>query len=97
MCSQDGEIRSAFRKALDMHVWFLFLSFLSFVVGSDIVGINCHFDPTTCLDGMRKMKSGLDAAGLKPHLMVQPLAYHTPDAHKQGFIDLPEFPFGKNT
>lgn len=27
------------------------------------------------------------------HLMVQPLAYMTPDAEKQGFIDLPEFPF----
>jgi hypothetical protein len=26
------------------------------------------------------MKAGLDAAGLKPYLMVQPLAFHTPDA-----------------
>jgi len=26
--------------------------------------------------------------------MAQPLGYHTPDAGKQGFIDLPEFPFG---
>ena len=25
--------------------------------------------------------------------MVQPLAYMTPDASVQGFIDLPEFPF----
>ncbi|ELU05417.1 hypothetical protein CAPTEDRAFT_177589 [Capitella teleta] len=61
--------------------------------GADIVGINCHFDPFVCLEGMRKMKAGLDAAGLKAHLMVQPLAFHTPDAKKQGFIDLPEFPF----
>ena len=43
--------------------------------------------------GMRKMKAGLDEAGLFPFLFVQPLAYHTPDAGKQGFIDLPEFPF----
>ena len=28
------------------------------------------------------MKAGLDAAGLSPYLMVQPLAYHTPDAGK---------------
>jgi len=28
------------------------------------------------------------------HMIVQPLAYHTPDARLQGFIDLPEFPFG---
>lgn len=61
--------------------------------GADIVGINCHFDPFVCLEGMKKMKSALDAAGLSPHLMVQPLAFHTPDAHCQGFIDLPEFPF----
>lgn len=25
--------------------------------------------------------------------MIQPLAYWTPDASVQGFIDLPEFPF----
>ncbi|XP_006819781.2 betaine--homocysteine S-methyltransferase 1-like [Saccoglossus kowalevskii] len=61
--------------------------------GADIVGINCHFDPTTNLAAIRKMKTALDAAGLKVHLMTQPLAYHTPDVNKQGFIDLPEFPF----
>ena len=59
------------------------------------MGINCHFDPQVTLAGMRKMKESLDAAGLKPYLMCQPLAFHTPDASKQGFIDLPEFPFGK--
>lgn len=47
------------------------------------------------LAGVRKMKEGLDAAGLKPFLMAQPLGYWTTDASKQGFIDLPEFPFGK--
>jgi len=61
--------------------------------GGDIVGINCHFDPQISLKGMKLMKDALDAAGLKPHLAVQPLGYHTPDANKQGFIDLPEFPF----
>jgi betaine-homocysteine S-methyltransferase len=40
------------------------------------------------------MKAALGKAGLsKVHLACQPLAYHTPDAGKQGFIDLPEFPF----
>ena len=63
--------------------------------GADIVGVNCHFDPFVCLETMKRMKAGLDGAGLKPHLMVQPLAYLTPDASKQGFIDLPEFPFGE--
>jgi len=43
------------------------------------------------------MKEGLQAAKLKAHLMSQPLAFHTPDCGKQGFIDLPEFPFGKTT
>lgn len=41
------------------------------------------------------MKEGLQAAKLKAHLMSQLLAFHTPDCGKQGFIDLPEFPFGK--
>ncbi|CAB4004374.1 betaine--homocysteine S-methyltransferase 1, partial [Paramuricea clavata] len=61
--------------------------------GADIVGINCHFDPFVCLKAVKNMKEGLDAAGLKAHLMIQPLAFHTPDCGKQGFIDLPEFPF----
>jgi betaine-homocysteine S-methyltransferase len=61
--------------------------------GADIVGINCHFDPQMSLRAMKKMKDALDAAGLKPYLMVQPLAFNTPDANRQGFIDLPEFPF----
>jgi len=67
--------------------------------GAHIIGVNCHFDPFVSLEAMKKMKKGLDAAGIKVgpggvHLMVQPLAYMTPDAKKQGFIDLPEFPFG---
>lgn len=68
--------------------------------GAHVVGINCHFDPFVCLEGMKRMKDGLINAGYQIggadgiHLMVQPLAYMTPDASKQGFIDLPEFPFG---
>jgi len=61
--------------------------------GADIIGVNCHFDPFISLDTIREMKKGLESAGLKAHLMCQPLAYHTPDAGIQGFIDLPEFPF----
>ena len=59
------------------------------------VGVNCHFDPFTSLDALKVMKKGLADAGLldTTHLMCQPLAYLTPDASKQGFIDLPEFPF----
>lgn len=64
--------------------------------GADVVGVNCHFDPFVSLEALKLMKKGLDQAGLldKVYLMCQPLAYHTPDAGKQGFIDLPEFPFG---
>lgn len=61
--------------------------------GAQIVGINCHFDPDTTLAGVKLMKEALEAQGLKAFLMSQPLAYHTPDANRQGFIDLPEFPF----
>jgi betaine-homocysteine S-methyltransferase len=61
--------------------------------GADIVGVNCHFDPFVSLKTIETMKTALDVAGLTPYLMVQPLGYLTPDAEKQGFIDLPEFPF----
>lgn len=61
--------------------------------GADIVGVNCHFDPFMSLRTIRKMKTALDEAKLKPYLICQPLGIHTPDAGKQGFIDLPEFPF----
>ncbi|XP_061654991.1 betaine--homocysteine S-methyltransferase 1 [Phyllopteryx taeniolatus] len=61
--------------------------------GADIVGVNCHFDPTTCVRTVAMMKAGVEKAGLKAHYMSQPLAYHTPDCNRQGFIDLPEFPF----
>ncbi|KAJ7988582.1 hypothetical protein DPEC_G00325050 [Dallia pectoralis] len=62
--------------------------------GANVVGINCHFDPMTCVKTVKMMKDGVEQAGLKAHYMVQPLAYHTPDCSCQGFIDLPEFPFG---
>ena len=61
--------------------------------GADIVGVNCHFDPFVSLNTIKTMKTALDVEGLTPYLMVQPLGYLTPDAEKQGFIDLPEFPF----
>merc|ERR1719435_637429 len=61
--------------------------------GADVVGINCHFDPFVTLAGLKMMKTALDAAGIKVHMIAQPLAFHTPDAKRQGFIDLPEFPF----
>ncbi|XP_022624512.1 betaine--homocysteine S-methyltransferase 1 [Seriola dumerili] len=61
--------------------------------GAQIVGINCHFDPETCVKTVKMMKEGVEKAGLKAHYMSQPLAYHTPDCNRQGFIDLPEFPF----
>uniref|UniRef100_A0A3P9M926 Betaine-homocysteine methyltransferase n=1 Tax=Oryzias latipes TaxID=8090 RepID=A0A3P9M926_ORYLA len=62
--------------------------------GADIVGVNCHFDPETCVKTVKLMKEGVEEAGLKAHYMSQPLALHTPDCNRQGFIDLPEFPFG---
>jgi hypothetical protein len=45
---------------------------------------------------MGLMKEALKAEGLKPHLMAQPLGYRTPDGGHFGWIDIPEFPFGKN-
>jgi len=48
----------------------------------------------TCVKAVKMMKEAVEKAGLKAHYMVQPLAFHTPDCNCQGFIDLPEFPFG---
>lgn len=62
--------------------------------GADVLGVNCHFGPVVALQTMEKMRDALKRAGLKKHLMLQPIAFKTPDAKKQGFIDLPEFPFG---
>jgi betaine-homocysteine S-methyltransferase len=61
--------------------------------GADIVGINCHFDPFVCLKTLKLMIDAVKEANLKAHFISQPLAYLTPDASRQGFIDLPEFPF----
>jgi len=69
--------------------------------GADLVGINCHFDPFVSLECMEEMKTALEGSGHMSnpdfHLAVQPLAYWTPECGtaegKQGFIDLPEFPF----
>ena len=42
------------------------------------------------------MKQALDKEGLKRYLMVQPLAYRTPEVNtKEGYLRLPETPFGK--
>eukprot|EP00493_Phyllostaurus_siculus_P003223 UN03237 len=61
--------------------------------GAKIVGLNCHFGPFELLDGMEEIVKAFDRNGIKinedVYLMVQPLAYHTPDATKQGFIGLP--------
>merc|ERR1712211_109568 len=56
-------------------------------------GVNCHFDMFVALETVKKMKAGLQSAGLNPYLMMQPIAYLCPDANRQGIIDLPEFPF----
>ena len=60
------------------------------------VGVNCHFDPFVSLEALKLMKAALaeeDLLRRPTYLMCQPLGYSTPDAGRQGFIDLPEFPF----
>ncbi|XP_073322138.1 betaine--homocysteine S-methyltransferase 1-like [Pagrus major] len=65
--------------------------------GADIVGINCHLDPLTCIRTVKLMKEGLEKAGLKAHLMVQPLGFHTPECNLGGYTSLPEYPFAMET
>jgi len=65
--------------------------------GAEIIGVNCHFGLNETLEACYELKKGLEEIGLDctkdVFLMAQPVIYHTPDASKQGFIDLPEFPF----
>ncbi|XP_030647856.1 betaine--homocysteine S-methyltransferase 1 [Chanos chanos] len=61
--------------------------------GAQIIGINCHLDPLTCVRTVKLMKKGLEDAHLKAHLMVQPLGFHTPECNHEGYLSLPEFPF----
>ena len=61
------------------------------------MGVNCHFDPETCVKTVKMMKEGVEKAGLKAHFMCQPIAYHTPECKMEGFPDLPEFPFSTYT
>ena len=75
--------------------------FVCLLAGADIIGVNCNYDPDVCLKSMKIIKEGLDKAGLKRHLMVQPAGYKTPECmdHNNpgvriGFTGLAEFPFG---
>lgn len=68
---------------------------VSLCAGADIVGVNCHLDPLTCVETVKLMKEGLENAGLKAHLMIQPLGFHTPERNHTGYLSLPEFPFGE--
>ena len=59
--------------------------------------MNCKFDPATSMEALRLMKEALDKEGHHPHLMIQPVGYHTPDAGRTGFQSLPELPFGETS
>eukprot|EP00058_Branchiostoma_floridae_P006727 XP_002592215.1 hypothetical protein BRAFLDRAFT_123950 [Branchiostoma floridae] len=63
--------------------------------GADVVGVNCQYDPNTCLKTLEAMKTELDKRGLSPYLMVQPLGFHCPEVENEdeGYQMLPECPF----
>ena len=67
--------------------------------GASVVGVNCMYDPATCLKTLALMKEGLKEAGLQTYLMVQPLGFHTQDPgyedDKRGYNALPEWPYGE--
>lgn len=69
------------------------------ISGADVIGVNCYFDPDACLQTIRTMKEALDEAGIKKHLITQPIGYKTPEcmdgSSKVGFTGLDEFPLGK--
>ncbi|XP_078381086.1 betaine--homocysteine S-methyltransferase 1-like isoform X1 [Oculina patagonica] len=61
--------------------------------GADIIGVNCLFEPDICLRTVQIMRDALNASGMPRPLMVQPVAYKTPDADRRGMVALPESPF----
>ncbi|XP_065061254.1 S-methylmethionine--homocysteine S-methyltransferase BHMT2-like isoform X1 [Rhopilema esculentum] len=61
--------------------------------GADVIGLNCCFGPELLVEAMKDVKDALEKAGLKKHLICQPLGFLTPDAGKDGYLGLPEFPF----
>ncbi|XP_078660797.1 betaine--homocysteine S-methyltransferase 1-like [Branchiostoma floridae x Branchiostoma belcheri] len=63
--------------------------------GADVIGVNCKFDPATCLKTVRLMKAALEREGLSPFLMVQPVGFHCPEVEMEheGYGMLPENPF----
>eukprot|EP00794_Sanderia_malayensis_P014943 gene14943-16484_t len=61
--------------------------------GADVIGLSCCFDHEQLLKGLKEMKKCLGEAGFgKTHLVCQPLGFWTPDAAKDGYRSLPEFP-----
>ena len=60
------------------------------------MGVNCCFDPSICLAVVKEMKAALEKEGLKRHLIIQPICYHTPELtyDRIGLSGVPEFPFG---
>ena len=65
-----------------------------YIKGVDIIGINCRFDPDTCVETTIRMRTAVEKAGMKCHYMVQPIAFRTADAGRLGFVALPECPLG---
>jgi len=66
---------------------------LSTCTGADIIGINCRFEPDTCIETVQTMKTANEKAGYKVHYMVQPGGYRTGDSVcKRGFPYVNEAP-----
>ena len=63
--------------------------------GADVVGVNCFWGPDQLLETIEIMKKAMEDAGVKRHLIVQPIGYHTPERNHLGFTGIDEFPFGK--
>ncbi|XP_065061320.1 betaine--homocysteine S-methyltransferase 1-like [Rhopilema esculentum] len=61
--------------------------------GADVIGLNCCFGPDNLIEAMKEMKEAIERAGLRRHLICLPLGFLTPDAGKDGYLGLPEYPF----
>ena len=68
--------------------------------GADLIGVNCLFDPFMSLETMKEFKKAVDElkpGQKKPHLMMQPLGYHSKFVGHNGWLNLDQCPFGMLT
>ena len=56
--------------------------------------MNCFWGPDQLLESIEIMKKAMEDAGVRSHLIIQPLGFHTPERNHLGYSGIDEFPLG---